>query len=114
MSTTAAPRQITSSFFSVLLILLICSAVIAKELNLEVEDADIDKEIDEVAARYQVPADIVKQNMMSAGGFEDMKFNLLERKVFDYVIENSDVEEVDKIEGDEADDSGSNGGGADE
>ena len=57
---------------------------------------------------------MVKQNMLSAGGFEDMKFNLLERKVFDYVIENSDVEEVDKIEGDEADDSGSNGGGADE
>jgi len=87
---------------------------IAKELNLEVEEADIDKEIEEVAARYQVPAEMVKQNMLSAGGFEDMKFNLLERKVFDYVIENSDVEEVDKIEGDEANDSGSNGGGADE
>lgn len=87
---------------------------IAKELNLEVGDADIDKEIEEVAARYQVPADMVKQNMQSAGGFEEMKFGILERKVFDYIVENSDVEEVEKFEEDEADDTGANGSGADE
>ncbi|OPZ59320.1 MAG: Trigger factor [Deltaproteobacteria bacterium ADurb.Bin510] len=86
---------------------------IAKELNLEIGEADIDKEIEELAARYQVPADMVKQNMLNAGGFEEMKFGLLERKVFDYIVENSDVEEVDKLEED-ADDAGTNGSGADE
>ncbi|HDP25638.1 MAG TPA: trigger factor [Deltaproteobacteria bacterium] len=85
---------------------------IAKEQDIAVSDEDVEKEISALAERYGMSPGAVKANMEERGGLDEMKFGILEKKVYDYVTENSSVEEVEKVE-EVSDDAGSDSGGTD-
>ncbi len=90
---------------------------IAKAEKIEAEDADIDKQIQEIADKYQMDVDTVRSGMEERGGIEELKFKIIEEKVFDYIVKNSEVEEVEKLDLDqeeESDDASAGSGGADE
>ena len=86
---------------------------IAKEHGIESTDEDIEEEMGKLAARYNMPPDVVRKGMEEKGSIDEMKFGIVEKKVFDYIIENSEVEEVDQLE-EESDDASADSSGADE
>jgi trigger factor len=61
---------------------------IAKEENIEVTDADIDAEIEKMAAGYGMEADKLKEYMGDAGK-ESIKKELLLSKAADLVVDNA-------------------------
>lgn len=79
---------------------------IAKEKGFEATDEDIQEEISKVAQRYNMSPDMVRKSMEERGGMEEIKFGVVEKKVYNYIIEHSAVEEVDKDAG-ETDDASS-------
>jgi trigger factor len=85
---------------------------IAKKQGLEVTDGDMDEEISALAKRYGMTPDGVRKSYDERGGLEDMKFSILERKVYDHIISNSTVTEVENIE-ENKDDAGSDRSGTD-
>ncbi|HHO77334.1 MAG TPA: trigger factor [Deltaproteobacteria bacterium] len=91
---------------------LIIEAV-AKKHEIISTDEDITKEIDKLAQRYNMPSDVVRKGMEEKGSIDEMKFGIVEKKVFDYIIENSEVKDVDKLE-EESDDASADSSGADE
>ena len=86
---------------------------IAKEQKIESSEQDIDEEISSLAARYNMEPDVVKKGLEEKGGIDEMKFGIVEKKVYDYIIENSEVEEVDQLE-EEPDGASTDSSGADE
>jgi trigger factor len=71
---------------------------IAKANTIEATDEDVDKEIESLAEKYSMSPDAVRKSFEERGSLEEMKFGILERKVFDYIISNSTIIEVDSIE----------------
>ncbi len=71
---------------------------ISKELELEVSDEDVDAEIAKMAEQYQVSAEMIKQNIEERGARAEIEFGVKQKKVFDYIVENSNVEEVDSLD----------------
>jgi len=86
---------------------------IAKQQGIESSEQDIDDEISKLAARYNMEPDVVKKGLEDKGSIDEMKFGIVEKKVYDYIIENSQVEEVDQLE-EETDDISADSSGADE
>lgn len=86
---------------------------IAKEQKIEATDEDVDEEIKTLAERYNMEPEIVKKGLEERGSLDEMKFGILEKKVYDYIIENSEVTEIDKME-EEPDDASADSSGADE
>jgi trigger factor len=86
---------------------------IAKQQGIESDDEDLDEEIGKLAKRYNMAPDMVRKGMEERGNIEEMKFGIVERKVYDYIIENSQVEEIDLLE-EESDDASADSSGADE
>lgn len=91
---------------------LIIEAV-AKKHEIEATDEDVAEEIDKLAARYNMSPDVVRKGMEEKGGIDEMKYGIVEKKVFEYIIENSEVNEVDELE-EESDDTSTDSSGADE
>jgi trigger factor len=79
---------------------------IAKEKGLEATDEDVQDEIQKIAERYNMSPEMVRKSMDERGGVEEIKFGVVEKKVYNYIIEHSAVEEVDKLAG-ETDDASS-------
>jgi trigger factor len=71
---------------------------IAKEKAIEVTHEEIEKEIVSLAEKYSMTPDAVRKSFEERGGEEDMRFGILERKVFDSIIANSTIVEVDNTE----------------
>jgi trigger factor len=71
---------------------------IAKEKAIEVTREEIEKEIVSLAEKYSMTPDAVRKSFEERGGEEDMRFGILERKVFDSIIANSTIVEVDNTE----------------
>lgn len=86
---------------------------IAKQQGIESTEEDLDEEIGKLAKRYNMAPDIIRKGMEERGNIEEMKFGIVERKVYDYIIENSLVENVDQLE-EESDDASADSSGADE
>lgn len=86
---------------------------IAKQQGIESTDEDLEEEIGKLAKRYNMAPDMVRKGMEERGNIDEMKFGIVERKVYDYIIENSQVEEVDELE-EESDDASADSSGADE
>lgn len=86
---------------------------IAKAIGIEATDEDIEDEVSSLAERYSMTPDAVRKNFEERGGDEEMRFGILERKVFDHIIANSTIVEVDKIE-EKTDDAGPDSSGTDE
>ncbi|HPS93309.1 MAG TPA: trigger factor, partial [Deltaproteobacteria bacterium] len=86
---------------------------IAKAIGIEATDEDIEDEVSSLAERYSMTPDAVRKNFEERGGDEEMRFGILERKVFDHIIANSTIVEVDKIE-ENTDDAGPDSSGTDE
>jgi trigger factor len=84
---------------------------IAKILDIKIDDSDVDKEVQEMAKTYNMPVEDVKKGLEENGRLDEIRFQLLEGKVFDYVIENSNVTEDTTISEEGADDAGSNSSG---
>ncbi len=71
---------------------------IAKAENIEVNDEDMDKEFEKMAAQYQMEADQIK-GMIPEEEKENMKSNIAVQKAVDYIVENATVTEAsDDIE----------------
>jgi trigger factor len=71
---------------------------IAKANAIEATDEDLDKEIASMAEKYSMTPDAVRKSFEERGSLEEMRFGILERKVYDYIITNSTIVEVDNIE----------------
>jgi trigger factor len=71
---------------------------IAKANAIEATDEDLDKEIASMAEKYSMTPDAVRKSFEERGSLEEMRFGILERKVYDYIITNSTIVEVDSIE----------------
>ncbi len=59
---------------------------IAKAENIEVSDEEAEKEVEELAAQYNMPADNIKQAL---GGLDNLKADLQVRKAVEFLVENS-------------------------
>jgi trigger factor len=79
---------------------------IAKEQGFEATDEELEKEVNELAQRYNMSSDMVRSGLEERGSLEEMKFGIVEKKVYNYIIDNSTVEEVDPTK-ENADDAGS-------
>lgn len=79
---------------------------IAKEHGFESSEEELDSEVAELAQRYNMPPETVRQGLEERGSLEEMRFGIVEKKVYNYIIENSTVEEVDQTK-ENADDAGS-------
>lgn len=72
---------------------------IAKEQGIEASDEDLDGEIAVMARQYNLPADNVRAALVEQDRLEEIRFNALEKKVYDYIISQSTVtEETGKME----------------
>jgi trigger factor len=80
---------------------LIVEAV-AKLQGIEVTDEDMDKEIAKLAERYSMSEDAVRSRFEEQGTMDELKYGILQRRVYDYVIENSTVVDVEKTGEDSA------------
>jgi len=49
--------------------------------------------------------DMVRKGMEERGGLEEIEFGIVEKKVYNYIIDNSQVEEVGRTE-EKSDDTG--------
>ncbi len=64
---------------------------IVKAENLEVTDEDIDGQIREIAARYWMPEDKVKEILSEGGRMEDVKYDALMKKAVDLIFDNANL-----------------------
>jgi trigger factor len=71
---------------------------IAKAEGIEASDAEVDAEIGQMAGKYNMTMEQTKKAMEEQGMAENIKFGLVEKKVLDYIISNSQVKEVEKPE----------------
>jgi trigger factor len=78
---------------------------IAKEQGFESTDEELDKEVEDLAQRYNMSSEMVKQGLEERGSLEEMKFGIVEKKVYNYIMDHSTVEEVDQVK-ENADDAG--------
>jgi len=76
---------------------------IAKEREIEASQDDLDKEIEAMAKRYNLTLEQMKKGLDQREMTENIKFDIVEKKVLDYIIENSNVTQVDKLEENEDD-----------
>ncbi|PKM70538.1 MAG: hypothetical protein CVU93_01580 [Firmicutes bacterium HGW-Firmicutes-18] len=83
---------------------------IAKQEVIEVSDAEFDAEIEEMSKKYNMTVEQTKKALEEQGMLENIKFGLLEKKVLNYIVENSQVKEVEKAEEKEDDASADSGG----
>lgn len=71
---------------------------IAKEHGFEASEEDVDEEIQKLAQRYNMTPELVKQGMEERGSLEEIKFGIVEKKVYNYIIDNSTIEEVEQTQ----------------
>ncbi len=62
---------------------------IAKEENLEVTEADINAELESLAAQYNMPVQDVRRTLVEHGNVDVLKGNLLRRKASQVVLESA-------------------------
>jgi trigger factor len=86
---------------------------IAKVNVIEATDEDLEKEIASMAEKYSMTPDAVRKSFEERGSLEEMRFGILEHKVYDYIIANSTIVEVDSIE-ENKDDTNPDSSGTDE
>ncbi|HNR51599.1 MAG TPA: trigger factor [Deltaproteobacteria bacterium] len=78
---------------------------IAKEQGYEATEEELDQELQKLAERYNMSAETVRKGMEERGGLEEIRFGIVEKKVYNYIIDNSQVEEVGRTE-EKSDDTG--------
>jgi trigger factor len=66
---------------------------IAKEQSIETTDEDLDQEIAVMAKQYNLPAENVRSVLQEQERLEEIRFNALEKRVFDYIISQSTLTE---------------------
>jgi trigger factor len=70
---------------------------IAEDEKLRATDADVDAKFAEMAKQWGMDKDrIMSFYKEKQGGLEQMKYQITEDKVFEYLLKNSSVEEIDK------------------
>jgi trigger factor len=79
---------------------------IAKEHGFESTEEELEREIETLAERYNMTPDIVRSGLEERGSLEEMRFGIVEKKVYNYIIDQSSVEEVDSVK-ESPDDAGS-------
>ncbi len=87
---------------------------IAKEQGIEADEAQIEAEIGKMAESYGLAPEEVRKGLEESERLDEIKFGIIERRVFDYIIDNSQVEEVEELKEEESDDAGADSGGTDE
>lgn len=71
---------------------------IAKDQGLTATPEEIEQEIQSLAERYNMTPEMVRKGMEERGGMEELEFGVVEKKVYNYIIDNSQVEEVAQVE----------------
>lgn len=74
---------------------LLLEAIAGKE-SIEVSEEDIDKHLETMSERHSVDGPRIRQILGRSGQFERMKSELLDDKVFDFLIEQAKVEDVEE------------------
>ena len=69
---------------------LMLEAIIKAE-NLEATDEDINAQISEIAARYWLPEEKVKEILSDGGRMEDVKYDALMKKAVDLIFDNANL-----------------------
>lgn len=76
---------------------------IAKEEGIEAGEEDLEREITLMAKQYNMPNETVRQGLEERERLDEIRFNALEKKVYDFIISQSTVtEEEGKMEEGEA------------
>jgi len=65
---------------------------IAQEENIEVTDAELDREMTMLAYAYSMQPDELKKRMKENNQMEDLRGDVICRKVIDFIKENADIE----------------------
>lgn len=71
---------------------------IAKDLGMESTDEEVQQEIEKLAERYNMAPEMIRKGMEERGAMEEIEFGIVEKKVYNHIIDNSQVEEVGQIE----------------
>ncbi len=95
---TDSLREETMSSADTLVRTSLLIEAIAKEHGFEASEEEVDDEINKLAQRYNMTPEIVKQGMEERGSLEEIKFGIVEKKVYNYIIDNSTVEEVEQTQ----------------
>ncbi len=74
---------------------------IAKKLNIEVSDEDVEKEIGQIAEKYSMSSDEVRKNFEEQDRLGELRYEILERRVYDHIIAASTVVEVERAKEEE-------------
>lgn len=91
-----ALREETMSSAETLVKTSLLIEAIAKARAIESTDEDLDKEISALAEKYSMTPAAIRKNLEEReGSLDEMKFSILEKKVYDYIIGESKIEEVD-------------------
>ena len=69
---------------------------IAQQESVEVTEEDLDKHLEEMSERHNVEGSRIRQILGRSGQLERIKSELLDNKVFDFLIENAKVEDVEE------------------
>lgn len=75
---------------------LILKAIAEKE-NFLVEDADIDKHLADLAAKYGRDLELIKSAYEKEDGKEGLRSELTQKKVFDFIEQHANIKAVEKI-----------------
>ncbi|HEY9162891.1 MAG TPA: trigger factor [Desulfomonilia bacterium] len=108
---TNALREETLSSAEQILKQSLLVEAIAKKLDIKVDEEDVDKELQEMANTYNMPLEDIRKGLEESGRLDEIRFQLLEGKVFDYVIENSNVTEDTAASAEGEGDAGSDSSG---
>lgn len=95
---TESLRQETMSSAETLVKTSLLIEAIAKEHGFESTEEDVEEEIRKLAERYSMTPEMVRSGMEERGTLEEIKFGVVEKKVYNYIIDNSTVEEVDQVQ----------------
>lgn len=74
---------------------------LSEEENLRATDKDVDDKFAEMATKWNMEKEQIKKFYSERDGIQKMKYQLTEDKVYDFLLKNSQVEEVDKIKKDD-------------
>lgn len=72
---------------------LLLEAIVKAE-NLEASEEDIDAQINEIAARYWMPADQVKKVLSDGNRMEDVKYDAVMKKAVDVIFDNAKITNI--------------------
>lgn len=74
---------------------------VAKQENIESTDEEVDKEVQQIAERLNQEPASIRATMEKSGYLDNMKYSLRIRKVYDFIIDHSNIVEEEEVQEEE-------------